>query len=94
MTNYFELFDKRLTAIEARQDEILSLAKRAISPATAAAEETPLTVEQAADFLNIAPQTVYQNIKKIPNRKKHGRLFFFRSELLAYLESGKGAVAK
>lgn len=51
-------------------------------------EEKPLNVEQAADFLGVAPQTVYQNIKRIPHRKRFGKLYFFRSELIAFLEGG------
>jgi excisionase family DNA binding protein len=52
-------------------------------------EEKPLNVGQAAEYLGISEQTVYQNIKKIPHKKRFGRLYFFRSELLQYLESGK-----
>ena len=93
MTNYFELFDKRLAAIEARQDEILSLAKRVSGPATSPDEEKPLNVGQAAEYLGISEQTVYQNIKKLPHKKRFGRLYLFRSELTEYLNAGKGAGA-
>jgi|GEM_PF-3911746 len=54
-------------------------------------EETPLTVQQAADFLGIAPQTVYQRIKELPHKKRFGRLYFFRSQLNEYLNAGEGA---
>ena len=50
--------------------------------------ETPITLKQAADFLGIAPQTVYQQIKKIPHNKRFGKLYFFESELLEYLKGG------
>ena len=53
-------------------------------------EETPLTVAQAADFLGIATQTVYQRIKDLPHTKRFGRLYFFRSQLLDYLNAGEG----
>ena len=53
-------------------------------------EETPLTVSQAADFLGIAPQTVYQRIKDLPHKKRFGRLYFFRSQLTEYLNAGEG----
>ena len=56
---------------------------------TSTDEEPPLTLKEAANFLGIAPQTVYQNIKKIPSRKKHGRHYFLKSELAAYLQAGQ-----
>ncbi len=55
-------------------------------------EEVPLNVEGAAEFLGITKQTVYQNIDKIPHRKRFGRLYFFRAELLAYLNAGEGVI--
>ncbi|MBO0937904.1 helix-turn-helix domain-containing protein [Fibrella sp. HMF5335] len=51
-------------------------------------EERPLNVGQTAEFLGISEQTVYQNIKKIPHKKRFGRLYFIKSELVAYLEAG------
>ncbi len=92
-SNPFEPINARLTNLEGLTLEVLQLL-RSHAPATSTDEESPLSVEQAAEFLGIATQTVYQNIKRIPNRKKHGRLYFFKSELLLYLESGKGATAK
>lgn len=55
---------------------------------TPANNDKPLTVAEAAEFLGISKQTVYQNIRKIPNRKKHGRLLFYRTELAEYLNGG------
>lgn len=48
-----------------------------------------LTAKEAADFLGIKLQTLYQNIEKLPNIKKHGKLFFVESELIAYMEGGR-----
>lgn len=47
-----------------------------------------LSLKEAADFLSIAPQTMYQNVKRIPHHKRFGKLYFKRSELVAYLEAG------
>ncbi|GAA4399826.1 excisionase family DNA-binding protein [Nibrella viscosa] len=69
------------------------LANTSANPANPDADERPLSVKEAAEFLGIAPQTVYQNIDKIPHRKRFGRLFFFKSELLEYLNAGEGKVA-
>ena len=51
-------------------------------------EEKPLNVGQAAEYLGISEQTVYQNIKKIPHKKRFGRLYFLKSELVVYLQAG------
>ena len=65
--------------------EIKRLLSQQPAPATAADDEAPLTIQQAAEFLNVSRQTIYQNIAKIPHRKRHGRLYFFKSELSEYL---------
>lgn len=52
---------------------------------TSTDDEAPLTIQQAAEFLNVSRQTIYQNIAKIPHRKRHGRLYFFKPELAEYL---------
>lgn len=49
-------------------------------------DDKPMSLDEAADFLGIAGQTIYQNIKKVPHRKRFGRLYFFKAELLAYLD--------
>ena len=48
-----------------------------------------LTAKEAAEFLGIKQQTLYQNIEKIPSIKKHGKLFFVEAELIAYMEGGR-----
>lgn len=65
--------------------EIKQLLTQRSTPAPTADNETPLTIQQAADFLNVSRQTIYQNIAKIPHRKRHGRLYFFKTELAEYL---------
>ncbi|WP_460913934.1 helix-turn-helix domain-containing protein [Spirosoma areae] len=51
-----------------------------------AADDKPMSLGEAAEFLDIAEQTIYQNIKKVPHRKRFGRLYFFKTELLTYLD--------
>lgn len=48
-----------------------------------------LNAKEAAELLGISLQTLYQNIDKIPNRKKHGKLHFVETELIAYVEGGR-----
>lgn len=61
-----------------------------LSQASPLADDKPLSVTEAADFLGIAEQTIYQNVKRIPHRKRFGRLYFIKSELLDFLD-GKEA---
>ncbi|WP_345245646.1 helix-turn-helix domain-containing protein [Nibrella saemangeumensis] len=63
------------------------------STPTSINEDQPLPVKEAADFLGVAPQTIYQNIDRIPHRKRFGRLYFFKVELLEYLNAGEGVKA-
>ena len=44
-------------------------------------------VEVACQELKTKPQTVYQNIAKIPHRKIHGKLYFNRAELQEYIKN-------
>lgn len=50
-----------------------------------------LTVPQAAEFLNLAPQTVYGLIhrKQIPCFKRQKRVYFTKTELSSWLEAGR-----
>jgi excisionase family DNA binding protein len=50
-----------------------------------------LDAEQAAKFLKIAKQTLYQlnSQGKLPSIKKEGKLYFKKADLLDWLNSGK-----
>lgn len=87
MNNPFEPINARLNNLEALTLEVLQLLRSA-APSPASIDESPLSVQQAAEFLDISKQTVYQNIDKIPHKKRFGRLYFLKSELVAYLEAG------
>ena len=92
MENPFQPINARLNNLEALTLEVLQLLRSgAAAPATD--EETPLNVEQAAEFLGVSKQTIYQNIARLPKKKRFGRLYFFRSELAEYLNAGKGVGA-
>ena len=92
MNNPFEPINARLTNIEALTLEVLELlSSSSISPPPA---DDYLSLKEAAEFLSVAPQTMYQNIKRIPHQKRFGKLYFKRSELVAYLENGATAQTK
>lgn len=50
-----------------------------------------LTVDQAADFLNLATTTIYSKVSngQLPVMKRNRRLYFSRTELMEYLRNGR-----
>ncbi|WP_346236931.1 helix-turn-helix domain-containing protein [Niabella insulamsoli] len=50
-----------------------------------------MTVDEAADFLHLSKQTVYQDnaAGKLPSMKKGKRVYFLKSDLIKYLKDGK-----
>ena len=49
------------------------------------------TVQQAAEFLNLAEATVYGKVlrKELPVCKRGGRLYFSKSDLIEYVKGGR-----
>jgi len=54
-------------------------------------QETLLTIQQAAEFLNLSVPTIYSKVSKseLPFMKRSKRLYFSRAELLDYLKTGR-----
>ncbi|AYQ35808.1 helix-turn-helix domain-containing protein [Runella sp. SP2] len=65
------------------KDEVVNLATTPLQPTDG---KKYLSAKEAADFLGIKQQTLYQNIKRIPHVKKHGKLLFTREGLISYVE--------
>ncbi|QMU30497.1 helix-turn-helix domain-containing protein [Adhaeribacter radiodurans] len=53
--------------------------------------EQPLTIQQAAKFLNLAVPTVYTLVSQqvLPHSKKGKRLYFSKPELTEWVQSGR-----
>jgi excisionase family DNA binding protein len=53
--------------------------------------DTLLTVQQAAEFLNLTVPTIYSKVSKseLPVMKRGKRLYFSQCELLEYLQAGR-----
>lgn len=62
-----------------------------IRAASTVDEKKPLSVGEAAEFLGIAKQSVYNGTSTgvIPHHKQGNKLFFFREELLAWIRNGQ-----
>lgn len=73
-------------------DEFRAIVKDEVSTLTTSPQPTIgkryLNAKEAAALLGIKLQTLYQNIDKIPCKRKHGKLHFLESELIAYMEGG------
>lgn len=53
--------------------------------------ETLLSINEAAQFLNLTVATIYSKVSKgeLPFMKRSKRLYFSSSELMAYLKEGR-----
>ncbi|MBK7110275.1 MAG: helix-turn-helix domain-containing protein [Bacteroidetes bacterium] len=88
MTNPFEILETRLIDIENQLSEIKNLILKRTEQQES---EELLTVQQAADLLNLAKQTIYGHVHRceIPVSKKGKRLYFSKTELLDWVRQGK-----
>jgi excisionase family DNA binding protein len=88
--------------LEVSKEDLLAFADR-LRPAhekkelnSTPSEEALLSFEEMCEFLGIAKSTGYQRIGRgeIPHFKKGRRLYFRKSELLRYIESGRRKTRK
>lgn len=87
MDNPFAAIEKRLCKIE---DLILDLQSNYISNVNKSDDQL-LTVDQTAELLNLATQTIYGLVsrREIPHRKRGKRLYFTKSEIIDWLSQGR-----
>ena len=79
MQNPFENIDNRLKTIESY---LIKLDDRFNDP-----DRYECGVQVACEELGTKAPTIYGNIDKIPHRKLHGKLYFNRGELQAYIRN-------
>ncbi len=85
MQNPFESINSRLETIEkylVKFDDRFNLPSSTQLP-----DRYEQGIEIACQELGTKPATIYCNIDKIPHRKIHGKLYFNRAELQAYIKS-------
>ncbi len=85
--NPFAELARELAVIKAQQVETLQLLRSTVTM-QAIVDEPPISTDEAAKRFGIAKQTLYQNARKIKHTKRFGRLYFYPSDLRAYLDSG------
>ena len=54
-------------------------------------EELPISVEEVSAITGLSTKTIYLKAadRSIPSMKRGGRLYFYKSEVLAWLKKGK-----
>jgi len=88
MNNPFEIIEERLSKIESL---ILSLKNESNQIKEKVQPEQLLTVQEAADFLNLSVPTVYSKVSRgeLPVMKRGKKLHFSNTELMQYLRDGR-----
>ncbi|MEQ3655903.1 MAG: helix-turn-helix domain-containing protein [Dokdonia sp.] len=88
MTNPFEAITARLSSIE---NLILDLKHPQQHAKPEKVAERLLTVQEAAQFLNLTVATIYSKVSKgeLPVMKRSKRLYFSSTELMDYLKQGR-----
>ncbi len=87
MNNPFEVIEARLSNIENLLLDLKHLPKKQEQPEA----EDLLTIQAAALFLHLSVPTLYSKVsrRELPVMKRGKKLYFSRTELLAYLKSGR-----
>jgi len=88
MKNLFNEIEERLNNIE---NLITELKNKPNQVEQKAASEQLLTIQEAAQFLNLTVPTIYSKVSKreLPVMKRGKRLYFSSIELMEYLKGGK-----
>ena len=88
MNNPFEAIEERLAIIE---NLILDLKHKPKAGEPTNHPEKLLTVQEAAQFLNLTVPTIYSKVSKgeLPVMKRSKRLYFSSTELMDYLKEGR-----
>ncbi|WP_338868525.1 helix-turn-helix domain-containing protein [Spirosoma sp. SC4-14] len=87
MHNPFQEIAERLNSIES----ILADLQKVATSATTPIEPELLDVAQAASFLRLTTQTVYDKVhaRTLPHVKQGNRIYFFKDELIGWLKAGR-----
>lgn len=87
-------FDQLPEAVARLTKEVSELKRLLIEKQEQTSTKQPeklLTVQEAAEFLNLAVPTIYSKVNKgeLPVMKRSKRLYFSSTELMEYLKEGR-----
>ena len=88
MNNPFEVIDARLSNIE---DLLLDIKLGPLPVESTDQDEQLLNIQQAAKFLHLSVPTMYSKVHRneLPYMKRGKRLYFSKTELMAYIKEGR-----
>ena len=91
MSLTFEQLPEAVTNLTKEVSELRQLLISKEQQATTEQPERFLTIQQAAEFLNLSVPTMYSKVSKreLPVMKQGKRLYFSLTELTEYLKNGK-----
>ena len=81
----------RLTELEALICSSIEKVLAKQQPRERGGNDSFLTVQEAADFLNLTTPTIYSKVSRgeLPFMKRSKRLYFSKEELLNYVKAGR-----
>ena len=84
-------FDSLPNVVQELNEKIDHITRLLESPKQVTHQDQPLTVQGAADLLDLSISTIYNKVNKreLPAMKKGRRLYFSREELHTYVKTGK-----
>ena len=87
----FDQLPKAVTMLTKEVSELKSLLIEKQEQPTTEQPEQLLTVQEAAQFLNLTVATIYSKVSKseLPVMKRSKRLYFSSTELMEYLKAGR-----
>lgn len=85
----FDQIPKMFTKLFDKMEQLEKLVKGI--PAAGKKDDEILSIKQASKLLNLAVATIYSKVSKneIPVNKQGKRLYFYRSELMEWIKSGR-----
>lgn len=86
----FEQLPKAVSLLFTKLDHLEGLISK-LEPTPNEEPDKLLTVDQAAEFLNLSKPTIYSKVnrRELPVMKRGKRLYFSKNELLDYLKAGR-----
>jgi len=86
----------QITITNITREELISIIEKAVGKMKVLGKaiptvEEPIDVQAAAKLLNLSLPSLYRKThhREIPHYKRGNRLYFFQSELIKWIESGK-----
>lgn len=83
-------FDSLPRAMASLFEEVKQIKSLILETSTKDTGDQFLTIQEVEEFLHVKRQTIYSYVSKglIPKKKKAGRLYFSKSELIQWIKEG------